>query len=1128
MSVVLCEPSALAAPSLAGLPEGALAYAVSRLPGARVVVAPDAAEAYRLVAELEWHGRKAMQFPADDTRPYEGLSPHPDMPRARIEAQAALARGEDVVVVAPAPAVLLRVLSNEVLTSGPELVLDGTIDPSDLGHQLAALGYLGVGKVEDPGTYAVRGEVVDVWATGHDGPMRIEFFDDEIERMRAFDPETGKPLGEPLERVSVLPAREEVLGPVALARLDVRLAECTKALGYGQRLAREIVEDLSDGIRFSGCDAWLPAFQDLASLFDQAHLPWLIAEPEQCFEAMRTFEDRAVSRHAAVPDSERPLVGPHDRYVPVDEALERLAGATHVHTLAVDETHDLGARDNTFLATSKGDLAPTVGRIDKWLADDWRVAIVADTTSRMDRLRQLFLPHGLVPHNSDERDPSRWPPGQLQLLRGDLPRGFHDPDARVALVTSDEILGEKVKVRMGRRRQMARQGGIGSFAELKEGDLVVHDRHGVGKYRGLSRVDLGTGPQDMVRLEYRGGDRMYLPVVRLDQLYRYRSSGGGVEPRLDKLGGETWQIRKARVKEAVLRFAAELVKLQASRQVHPGHAYDVESERLRTFEDGFAFVETEDQAKAIHDVLQDLAKPEPMDRLIVGDAGFGKTEVAMRAAFAVVDAGKQVSLLCPTTVLAFQHQRTLQERFAPFGVKVGLLSRFGSPAQEKELKKQLKSGEVQIVVGTTRLLGRTIRFKELGLIVVDEEHRFGVSQKEKLKRLRSEVDYLAMSATPIPRSLHMAMSGLRGISIISTPPLDRLPVHTLVARHTPARLREEILRELKRGGQVFLVHNRIATIEVMARAVREAVPEASLEIAHGQMDDAPLEDVLVRFVQRRFDVLVCTSIIESGVDMPNVNTILVNQPDKFGLAQLYQLRGRVGRSHRRGYCTLLIEEGRDLTRKAMQRLRVLQEHTRLGSGFAVATADLELRGAGDLLGDKQHGHIESIGFEAYMALLDEAVAEARGSQARRRIEPEIEVRAPAWLPEAYIPEVDHRLSIYKALSSADSLPELRALLDRIEGERGELPDEAHNLGRLLEVKLRARDLGILKMSVLQIRVVVEFAEVTTVTPERIVELARKMPRRLKVGDGRVEVRFTPEEGRRPFLFLHWVCDLFAD
>ncbi len=1098
--------------TLTGLPAGASAWAIAQLERRAWVVVPDAREAERLVAELRWWGRRALVFPADDHRPYEGRNPHPAIPRARIRALAALRDRRELLVVAPAAALLHKVPPFTSLT----LRTEQCIEPEELCRKLAELGYLAVQKVEDPGTFSRRGELVEVW---DQELLRVEFFDDEVEHLRILD--RDRRTLRSLEKVQLLPAREEILRQANLDRASRILREQVGELGYGARLRREVLEDFRAGIRFSGCDAWLPALGELVEPLHSLDMPLIVVDSATVQARARAFWDSAVSRYEAASTSERPLVRPEERYLPAGEL--RLEG-TRIEPVGIDEARDMGCRENSGLR-AQGDLAPVVGQLAAWLDEDWRVGIVVGRSTRADRLQQLLLPHGLKPRVV-ELPPAKWPRGELVLVRGDLPRGFHDPGEGLAVITADDILGEKKRTRTAGQRGMQRSGGIASYNELREGQLVVHERHGVGRFVSLTRVDLGQGVQDMVELEYRGGDRMFLPVYKLDALYAYRKASDR-QVRLDKLGGDSWKLRKAKVKDAVLRLAHDLLQLQATRQTRAGHAFAPPTTRFRHFEEAFPYEETEDQATAIDQVLADLERAEPMDRLVVGDAGFGKTEVAMRAAFRVVEEGHQVALLCPTTVLAYQHARTFRERFAPFGVRVELLSRFGEAKEHRRMLADLKKGEVDILIGTTRLLGRGVRFENLGLVVVDEEHRFGVRQKARLKKLRTEVDYLAMSATPIPRSLHMAMTGIRNFSIISTPPRDRLPVSTLVARYSLERIREDLVRELKRGGQVFFVHNRVASIEQVAKQVREAVPEATVVVAHGQMDDRSLENALVEFVEGRVDVLACTAIIESGVDMPNVNTIVVNKSDHFGLAQLYQLRGRVGRSYRRGYCTLLIDADRELTRPAMKRLRVLQEHTRLGSGFMVASADLELRGAGDLLGDKQHGQIDAVGFETYMRLLEEAMDEARGQVDRERIDPEIDVPVPAYLPEEWIQEVPERLGAYKTLTSCRTLDQLRRVVDSLEREHGELPDPAHAFGRLLELKLRCRELGIRRVSVLKVRVVLELVESTAVAPETLAKRAAQMPKRVSVRDSIVEFRFSPEEGTQPFLFVHWVLDLLS-
>jgi len=579
----------------------------------------------------------------------------------------------------------------------------------------------------------------------------------------------------------------------------------------------------------------------------------------------------------------------------------------------------------------------------------------------------------------------------------------------------------------------------------------------------------------------------------------------------------------------MLRYAHELLRTQASRKVAVGHAYRGLSDRFREFEEAFVYEETPDQAAAIADVIDDLASEKPMDRLIVGDVGFGKTEVAMRAAMRVADEGRQVAVMCPTTVLAYQHYQSFKERFEPFGLRVELLSRFRTAAQKRKVIAGLADKQIDVVIGTTGLLGRSVRFKDLGLLVVDEEHRFGVRQKESLKKLAVEVDYLAMSATPIPRSLHMALSDLRHFSMIATPPVDRLPIRTALARYSEDRIREDILRELRRGGQVFFVHNRVATIHQVARDVETMVPEATVLVAHGQLDAKELERILVDFIHTRANVLVCTAIIESGVDLPNVNTILVNRADRFGMAQLYQLRGRVGRSHLRGYCTLLLDPGQDLSAIAVQRLRALQENTALGSGFAVASADLDIRGAGDLLGSKQHGHISAVGFETYLELLEEAIAEVQGAAHRAQIEPEVELPGAAYLPEDYVPGVPERLGYYKRLSNARTVDEVKALAGEIEDLYGSMPVEALGLCRLQEIKARCREMGIVGIHWLKVRCLFELDAETGPSTQRIQQFVKKHPTRAKLLDsGRLQVGFSPEEAKLPHVFLHWVFQQLSD
>ncbi|MEE2749977.1 MAG: transcription-repair coupling factor [Myxococcota bacterium] len=1134
MSVHLEALEGLSARRLTGLPGGALAFAVARLgAGPRVVVCPDAESADRLMASLGfWMGEERVcLLPADDVPPYEGLSPHPDRVRQRILALDAIRRGRDVVVVVVAKALLGRVMSLQRLLDAPVRREGEQIGPAALAAWFSESGYAATSRVEDPGTFSLRGDLLDAWPTGHSEPIRVEFFDDEVEAIRTFAPQTQRNTATRAE-VSVLPAREMFLDAEALKRTRLYFEERVAALGYGERLASSVLNDLEAGIRFSGHEVFRPATGELSTLAEIAgDLEWMVVDPAEVSKALDAHLQDVQRRFTACKEGSAQLVPPDHLFCTKDDVGPLLLNARVVEPLGIDGALDMACQENTGLGVEKGELAPVVGRLDAWAAEGWRVALVVDRRSRADRIEQMFRPHGLVLVENSSRDPADWKPGVISLVFGDLPQGFQAPHAELAVVTADEVFGEKVRIRQPTRSfaKAAVDASVQSFSELADGDLVVHRRHGIGRFKGVQRLDLGSGEEDLLLLEYRGGDRLYLPVHGLEALARFRAAGAGSEPKLDKLGGESFANRCARVRDAVLAYAHEIVALQAQREVHPGHAYVGRSERFSRFEEAFAYTETEDQGNAIDAVLEDLAKPEPMDRIVVGDVGFGKTEVALRAVMRVVDEGRQVVVLCPTTVLAYQHLRTFQDRFEGFGVRVELLSRFRSTSERRSVLKAVSAGEVDVLVGTSGVLGRQVRFENLGLVVVDEEHRFGVRQKERLKRFRVEVDYLALSATPIPRTLHMALSDLRSFSLIASPPKDRLPVRTSLVRHEAGRIRQDVLRELQRGGQVFFVHNRVSSIQSVARDVADAVPEARVAIAHGQMESAQLEEILIRFIRGEFNVLVCTAIIESGVDLPNVNTILVNRADHFGLAQLYQLRGRVGRSHQRGYCTLLVDEGVDLSSTAVRRLRAIQEHTALGSGFAVASMDLEIRGAGSLLGHKQHGHIEAVGFETYMELLDEALAEARGESARRKLDPEVRLPGDAFLPEEWMPEMGDRLATYKRLATADGVEAIRALSDELEDRMGELPLPALALVRFHDIRARCRALGIARCDWLQVRCVLEFSSDTTVAASHLVALAKRYSQRMKVvNSNTLEVRFTPGEAEQPFAFLHWVFRQLAD
>ncbi len=1106
--------------SLGGLVAGAGPFAFARLSRAWIVV-PTRDDADRWVRGLRFHGARVLPFPADDGRPWDGLSPQPEIPRQRLAALAS----DTGIVVAPAKALLVRVPATR---DARGLAVGESYDRRELTSWLAARGYLATQRVEDSGCYSVRGGVTDVWPAADDAPVRIEWLDDEIASLRRFDPATQRGTA-PLRSVRLLPAREALLTPATAERAAAYLHVLASERDLPPQERKRVLADLRAGVWFPGAEDYLPALQELVAAAPDR--PLFVVEPDLVAAELRRFEELVRARLEALDPEDRPLVRPFDRYLRADEA--RLDGAIPVTALRMEGCEAFDTRAASGLKVGAGNLGPVARQIAGWLEEGRPVTVVAESAGRADRLRALFQPHGL------EFTAGRGRRGELGLEIGNLPEGFVSEEA--VFITVDELFAERPErnasphsgtPHAGTPRSGTaafRKAALASFAGVRLGDLVVHSRHGIGQYQGLARMPLGEVAGDFVVLTYREGEKLYVPVHRLDLVTPYRSVAEGQAPRLDRLGGVTWEARRAKVRDAVLKMAHDLLRLYARRQIVRAIAFDGENALSEQFAETFPFVETPDQERAIADVLADLGQDEPMDRLLVGDVGFGKTEVAMRACFRVIEGGAQAIVLCPTTVLAFQHGESFRRRFDGFPVRIEVLSRFQTPAETRAIKADVAAGRVDVLIATTRALGRDVRFRRLGLVVIDEEHRFGVSQKEALKKLAEGVHTLAMSATPIPRTLQMALSGVRTLSVMATPPLDRHAIRTEIARFAPARVREDLLHEIRRGGQAFFLHNRVESIEAIAHWVREVVPEAVVAVGHGQMSDDALERVLVGFMRGETNVLVCTTIIESGIDLPNVNTMLINNADQLGLAQLYQLRGRIGRGSARATCTLLVSGTGELRRASITRLRALQENTALGSGFALASNDLELRGGGELLGDRQHGHIAAIGFDAYLELLEDAVQEARGEVSRRELEPEVEVPVPAWIPEDYVPELTERLDAYQRLARARSRDDVRAVLDATEQRYGPLPPEVVNLGSQATCRVRCRDLGIAHLAFLKVRVVAQLHTPNTVHPQILERLLSSGGGRFRrVGPNDIEMRFTPEEGARPFPLLEWMLQRLSE
>jgi len=1117
----------------AGLPAGAASYAAAQAAhGATLVLVPTPADADRVGREIRFHlhGRATVEvLPPDDVRPFDGLSPHPDVVLRRIAALNLLRGPSPAVVVASSRAICHRVLSPETLKDLTETLRTGDeVDPGVWVSGLVQRGYRSTHRVDEPGLVSGRGAVVDIWPTGAAEPVRIELFDDLVEDIRILDPGTQRSAGS-MEAVVLPPAREAVPTAQALTRAAAETARVVDELAGGHGTRRKALEELRGGLWFPSAEDYLPALHPLVCPTTYADTV-LVIDPDEVQRVGQHFGEMAHSRWESRSVENRTPIRPHDRFTAPDLFGAVLDRATSITTLATPGAPDFGAQDNQSLRVGKGELAPVAGKLRDWMDAGWRVALATGSRSQAERIIALLGPHGVIPAS---QPPGHFPPpGEIGLWIGDLPRGFSCPPSQLALVTTGEIFGEKRPARAMPRS--LKDATLGHVVELKVGELVVHVRHGVGRFERLKRIDLDGLTQEFAEVHYKGDDILYLPVTRLDELYRYRAVGDA-RPRLDRLGGETWETKKSKVRDRILAMAHALLALHAERTVRPGHAYVGLPPMFHQFVQTFPYTETPDQDAAIEEVLSDLAEPSPMDRLVVGDVGFGKTEVALRAAMRVLLDDRQVAVLCPTTVLSFQHLETFKARFQGLPVRVELLSGFRSAAERRQVMKETAEGKVDILIGTTSLLGQDLRFRQLGLVVVDEEHRFGVKQKAKLKQLLSggdgdPVDYLAMSATPIPRTLHMALSGLRKVSLITTPPADRRAIQTQVAPFDAQLIRDDIMAELQRGGQIFFVHNRVQSIHAMTRFLRELVPEATFAVAHGQMDKRQLERTLVDFIRRETHVLVCTTIIESGVDIPSVNTMIVNRADRLGMAQLYQLRGRVGRSPIRARCTLLVPANTQTTHKATLRLRALQEHSDLGSGFAIATRDMEVRGTGTLLGEAQHGHIQAVGLDTYVELLESAISSAKGEREAKRLDPEIDVPVPCLLPESYISELDDRIAAYRRLSMAQSTQQVRGIISTWEDTWGEPPPEVLNLGWSAETKVRCRALGISHVRWKQVRVSLDFVDHTPVDPERIVALVTNSPERFSLaavpgsteGAQRLVVRFSPDEGTWPFRFLHWL------
>ena len=1109
----------------------ALAEAAAAAPAPLLVLTATARDAERLAGELRFFADASLWvgvLPDYETLPYDVFSPHPDITSQRLATLAALPALAAGVVVAAVDALLQRLPPPAFVTGHTLLIAAGaTLELEAFRARLGAAGYASVTQVVAPGEFAVRGSLLDLYPMGAPAPFRIDLDDERIDSIRVFDPDSQRS-GPKQDSVRLLPAREFPLTPEAIREFRQRYRQRFE----GDVTRSQIYKSVSDGRPVGGIEYYLPLFfERLATLAD--YLPKGTLLVDSCgleTVAARAWADIEARYEQRRHDLERPLPSPASVFLPPAElatifaAQPRIdAGGAKVEPLSAA---DLGLEFRNFPTTAPPALRidpraePPVAALLKFLDGfDGRALLIAESPGRRELLLELLHRYQRFP-----RAVAGWAEFQsdeapLGITVSPVVGGLHAPSARLTLIAEEQLYGERAQ--QERRRRRAERDPEQILRDLKDltlGAPVVHEEHGVGRYQGLATLEVDGQPSEFLVLSYQDGDKLYVPVTALARVSRYTGAPTENAP-LHKLGGSEWPKARRRAAERIRDVAAELLELYARRAARQGTAMAPNERDYASFEAAFPFEETHDQLEAIRAVLADLATGKPMDRVVCGDVGFGKTEVALRAAFAAVQAGKQVAVLVPTTLLAQQHQQTFTDRFADWPVRIESLSRFRSGADAKAVLAGLASGGIDVVIATHRLLQADVKFKDLGLVIIDEEHRFGVRDKERLKALRADVDVLTLTATPIPRTLNMALGGLRDLSLITTPPAERLAVKTFVLEWNAATVREACVREIRRGGQIYFVHNAVESIERRAAELRQLVPEAEVRVGHGRMREQDLERVMLDFYHRRFNLLVCSTIIESGIDVPTANTIIIDRADRFGLAQLHQLRGRVGRSHHRAWAYLITPPKAVLTADASKRLEAIESLEDLGAGFALATHDLEIRGAGELLGEEQSGQITEIGFSLYLELLERAIKSLRAGRepdlaGALHVGAELNLHIPALIPAEYLPDVHLRLVLYKriaAAADATALEELEAeMIDRF----GPLPPPLVNLYRVTRLKQRAESLGLKRLDVGPQGGLVEFGSEHTVDPKAVLKLVQREPRQYRL-DGPNRLRFTQRSDSVP-------------
>ncbi len=1104
-----------------------------------LVLTPSVAEAESLTHQVEFfldqqHG--VALYPDLEALPYDAFSPHPDLIANRLKILRQLNDNGAITVLAAAAALLPRLPPPSYLKHrGISLKTDQQLDPGQFRQQLEDAGYQRVSQVSLPGDYAVRGSLIDFFPSGHDSPLRVDFFDDQIESLRTFDPDSQMTTGKILE-LDTLPAREIPIDSESVTAFRQRFRQRFEGNPAQSLIYREITERRLPG----GIENYLPLFFDqTASIWEYLPAKTLIVCCGDIETALGTAWSHANERYEQTRDDiERPALKPDELFFAAEHHIDQIGKrpALQLETFEIP-TEDLRPGSiNLSVSAPPGMLInrrdpETTRNLRNFLEHrPARILFASESPGRREMLVEILQKESLF-----STPALSWPEFVLgssdtAVSVAPLDQGVVLQDHGIAIITEQELFGEKPKRKRRHRRVQDPEALIRDLTDLLPGAPVVHTEYGVGRYVGLTNLDINETLTEFVTIEYADGDRLHVPVSSLHLISRYTGSNPDHAP-LHKLGSDQWSRARRKAAEKIRDVAAELLELYSKRAARAGYSYQLDPVDAEKFADGFPFTTTDDQLQAIEDVTSDLNAADPMDRLVCGDVGFGKTEVALRAAFVAVTNDRQVAVLVPTTLLAQQHYQTFVDRFADWPVNIEALSRFQSQKHSRRILDGMRAGTVDIVIGTHRLLQRDIVFKDLGLAIIDEEHRFGVRHKEKLKALRTEVDILTLTATPIPRTLNMALGGLRELSLIASPPESRLSIKTFVTEWNDGIIREACLRELKRGGQVYFVHNRVKDIQEIADQVAELIPEGKIEVAHGQMRERELERIMGDFYHRRFHILVCTAIIESGLDVPSANTIIINRADRFGLAQLHQLRGRVGRSHHQAFAYLLAP--RNITADAVKRLEAIEALEDLGAGFVLATHDLEIRGAGELLGEDQSGQIQEIGFSLYNEMLSRTVIALReGLEPDLDFEsaggPEINLHVPALLPEDYLPDVHLRLVHYKRIAGARTEQELQSLQIELIDRFGLLPDATRNLFKLTKIRLKAAPIGIQRLEMSATGGLIEFSKKTSVDPAILVHLLESEPERFRL-DRQQRLRVTDdlEQPDKRFALAEQLVDQFS-